>query len=235
MHLRFALLAAFAVGVAWLAAAAHSVRPIAAGGALGELVTGNRRFASAKLGHARQDPARRAEVARREQPFAVVIACSDSRVPPELVFDQGLGDLFVVRTAGNVLDDASLASVEYAVAELGARLIVVLGHERCEIVEAALEGRALGGHAGMLAARLSPAIAAAEALRRSDALGDSLDDAIRANVRNVVAELESSMPVLAGLARSNELEILGARYDLDTGEVEFLPRRAIEPPDESSR
>src|SRR5262245_61581471 len=146
MHTRLALLALIAAGVAWLAAAAHAVRPSATvpssatGGALGELVDGNRRFASGKLERARLDQPRRAEIADRERPFAVVIACSDSRVAPELVFDQGLGDLFVVRTAGNVVDETALASVEYAVSELGASLIVVLGHERCAIVDAALEG-----------------------------------------------------------------------------------------------
>lgn len=201
---------------------AHFSEARVTSGALGELVEGNRRFVTGRFEHARQDKERRDEIAKAQHPFAVVVGCSDSRVPPELVFDQGLGDLFVVRLAGNVVDDAALGSIEYAVEHLGASLVIVLGHERCGAVQAALEGAALPGHIGALGAALSPAIAQA----RGQATDDPLDVAVRANVLRVVRQLRESEPILAHALRSGEVEILGARYDLDHGEVEFFPEAA---------
>lgn len=208
----------------WLAAALpRRLEPATAGGPLAELVAGNRRFVAGKSNHARQNGERRGELAREQHPFAVVVGCSDSRVPPEILFDQGLGDLFVVRVAGNVVDDVALASIEYAVEHLGAQTIVVLGHERCGAVRAVAEGADLTGHLVTLAAALRPAVEEAK-LERPE---DLVDAAVVANVRRVVRSLATSQPILeervdAGLA------IFGARYDLDSGEVEFLPREAVE-------
>ncbi len=207
-----------------LAAAAYNSGPTPVRGALGELVNGNRRYASGKPEHERQTKERRSELANAQHPFAVVVGCSDSRVPPEVVFDQGLGDLFVVRVAGNVVDQAALGSIEYAVEHLGASLIVVLGHERCGAIKAALDGVGLDGHIGALAAELSPAIKTARSMKGDDLL----DNAVRANVLRVVDELETSEPILAELVHDGKLEVVGARYDLDTGEVDYFPRRRSE-------
>jgi carbonic anhydrase len=110
---------------------AEEAKGVGADEALARLVEGNKRFVEMKLTHPEQDIACRTTLAKGQQPFAVILGCSDSRVPPEVIFDQGLGDLFVVRVAGNVADDIGIASIEYAVEHLGSRLIVVLGHERC--------------------------------------------------------------------------------------------------------
>ena len=181
------------------------------------LVEGNQRYAAAKATHPDGTAARRTEVAKEQKPFAVVLGCADSRVPPELVFDQGLGDLFVVRVAGNVADDAVLGSIEYAVEHLGASVVVVLGHERCGACKAALDGGEAPGHLHALVDPIAPAVRETAAQP-----GDRLDNVVRANVRLVVGELAESKPLLAHLVEEHKLRVIGARYDLDTGEVEFL-------------
>jgi carbonic anhydrase len=184
---------------------------------LERLVAGNRRYAAARIAAPRRTPARRAELTETQHPFAVVLGCSDSRVAPEVLFDQGLGDLFVVRVAGNVVDDVVLASVEYAAEHLHAPLVVVLGHERCGAVEAAVKGGEAHGHLPALVAEIAPAV---EAVKGRE--GDPLDLVVRENVRRVVRGIEERSPLLAGLVREGKLRIVGARYDLDTGEVEIL-------------
>jgi carbonic anhydrase len=138
-------------------------------------------------------------------------------VPPEIVFDQGLGDLFVVRTAGHVVDHIVLASLEYAVEHLKVPLIVVLGHTRCGAVAAAVEGGEHPGHLGHLVEAIRPA---GEAVEGRPA--NVLDRAVQENVKHVVAELEASRPVLAHLVQEEVLSIVGAIYALETGRVEFL-------------
>lgn len=203
------------------------------------LLAGNARWVEGHPAHFNQDRDRRRETAQGQQPFAVVVGCADSRVPPEIVFDQGLGDLFVVRCAGNVLDDLALASIEYAVEHLGARTIVVLGHERCGAVQAALQGGELPGHLRFLARALAPHL---ENVRRKlppasseEAEGahaparipaELLDQGVRDNVAAIVGELEGCEPILAELEHAGELRIVGARYDLDSGKVEILPGEA---------
>lgn len=182
------------------------------------LVQGNKRFVSGRSQHPRSDEHRRAELATSQHPFAVVLACADSRTGPELVFDQGLGDLFVVREAGNVLDDHTLGSIEYAAEHLHSPLIVVLGHERCGAVAAARDtiaarGRA-EGHIGSLVDAIRPAVEATA--------GQDADATCKANIRNVVNALKTSKPLLEHLIEKGELEVVGAQYDLDTGEVTFL-------------
>lgn len=180
--------------------------------ALTALVEGNQRFVSGQVTHPNQSAARRHDVATTQKPFAIIVGCADSRVPPELVFDQGLGEVFVVRAAGAVVDDVGLGSIEFAVAKLGARLIVVLGHERCGAVEAALKGGAVAGHIGTVVDAIKPAIGSV-----SSEPGDALDNAVRDNVRAVVARLRSSDPVLAPMVRDGSLRVVGTVYDLDTG------------------
>jgi carbonic anhydrase len=182
------------------------------------LSEGNARFVSGHTDHPRQDVERRAELANAQHPFAVILACADSRTGPELVFDQGLGDLFVVREAGNVLDDHTIGSIEYAAEHLHTPLIVVLGHERCGAVAAARDTIAAKGHAeGHIASLVEAIRPAVEATG-----GQNADATCRANIRNTVHELEASEPLLHHMVEKGELAIVGAYYDLDTGEVTFL-------------
>jgi carbonic anhydrase len=184
---------------------------------LDRLMQGNARFVSGQTAHWSQLAERRIEVAQTQHPFAIVLGCSDSRVGPEQVFDRTVGDLFVVRVAGNVADDAGLGSMEYAAEHLHVPLLLVLGHERCGAVSAAVDGGELHGHVATLAKAIAPAVADA----RMES-GDLLDNAVRANVHNVVAQIRKQSPVLAGLEHDGKLKIVGARYDLDTGEVTLL-------------
>ncbi len=196
-----------------------------AGAAVGEeplarLMAGNKRFVASKLTHPNQGAPRRTALARGQQPFAAILGCADSRVPPEVLFDQGLGDLFVVRVAGNVADSPGIGSLEYAAAELRVSLIMVLGHSRCGAVDAALKtapGADLPGGIRSLVDAIQPAV-----LSVKDRPGDMLDNAVRANVVHVVGQLRSTKPVLAGLAGEGKLRIVGAHYDLETGVVEVL-------------
>lgn len=180
------------------------------------LVEGNRRFAEGHPIHPGRDSARRAEVRDGQAPFAVIVGCSDSRVPPEILFDQGLGDLFVVRAAGNILDDIGMASVAYAVQHLGVRLVIVLGHSRCGAVGAALDGAKPGGRLDSIVEALEPAVSAVRG-RATDEHGA----ASRMNVHAAVVRLERDESLLRNLAANGELEIIGAYYDIDTGKVEL--------------
>jgi len=163
----------------------------------------------------------RAELPKSQHPFAIIVSCSDSRVPPEIVFDQGLGDLFVLRVAGNVIDDHSLGSIEYAVDHLAVRLIVVLGHQRCGAVKAAKETIAAKGkapaHIQSLVTAIKPAV---EATVHGD-----LEATVEANVKNVTQALRSSPPILKPKVDSGEVRVIGAYYNLDTGAVSFLDEK----------
>jgi carbonic anhydrase len=161
---------------------------------------------------------RRAELTKSQHPFAIILSCSDSRVPPEIVFDEGLGDLFIVRVAGNVLNDEGLGSIEYGVDVLGARLIVVLGHQSCGAVDAAMKtiaakGKA-PGHIQSLVAAIKPVV---DSMPKGD-----LDTMINANVKYVVESLRSSTPILKARVDSGEVQVIGGCYTLDTGVVTFL-------------
>ncbi len=187
--------------------------------ALQKLMEGNLRYAEGNASHPHQSPERRAELISGQHPFAVILGCSDSRIPPELIFDQGLGDVFVIRTAGEVVDNASLASIEYAVEHLGVPLVMVLGHDSCGAVTAAVQGGEAEGHLGSLMDFIRPAVEQArEAGEGSDLLNGSIDN----NVFNIVEALKSSQPVLSEKVEAGELMILGARYRLDSGLVEIL-------------
>jgi carbonic anhydrase len=203
-----------------LCAADHAASPAALSPdqALKELLAGNERYCAKGMTHPHQSATRRTELAKTQHPFAIVLSCSDSRVPPEVVFDQGLGDLFVIRVAGNVPSDEVIASIEYAVAHLGSKLIVVLGHERCGAVAATLEGGAPEGHLASLIDRIQPAVQKAKKQG-----GDVLDSAVRINVEESVSLLKSAKPLLSKAAAEGHVKILGARYDLDSGKIEVLP------------
>ena len=180
--------------------------------ALDQLVKGNERYVAGKAMRPNQTSRRRAAVKGAEKPIAVVLSCSDSRVPPEIVFDQGLGDLYVVRVAGNVVNDEVLGSLEYAVEHLDANLLVVLGHDDCSAVKSALAGGHAGNHVQAMIEAIKPAIAG---------LKDSRAAAV-ANVRSVVRQLSESKPDLQPAVQRGELKIVGAEYRLDTGRVEIL-------------
>ncbi len=186
--------------------------------ALARLEVGNRRYMAGKLIHPRQDAKRRAETANEQRPFAIVLGCADSRTSPEVLFDQGLGDLFVVQVAGHVLSDPILGSIEYAVEHLGARAVVVLGHERCGAVKATKESLAAKAeappHINSLVSAIRPAVEAAP--------GADLEAMTHANIQYVVQGLRSSAPTLKRKADALEIAVVGAYYDLDTGKVAFL-------------
>ena len=266
---------------------AHAARTIVEpDDVLRQLKAGNSRYVRGKSSHPNLSSKRRAEIAQKQFPSAVILGCSDSRVPPELIFDTGLGDLFVVRTAGEVVGNLELASIEYAIEHLGASLIVVLGHERCGAVKAAIqalhpaptrapqahpaaegegeghaegegqsEGHAKGegegqgeGHAKAegegkrgagqrpadnvdspaeeprdhieaLVAALTPAVRDAERKRES---ADPVDAAVIAQVKLTVGHLVQDSPLIKAYLVAGRIRILGARYDLDTGEVRVL-------------
>ncbi|MBW4494606.1 MAG: carbonic anhydrase [Oscillatoria princeps RMCB-10] len=185
--------------------------------ALQKLMDGNKRFVEEKRTYPDQNRVRLAEVAQGQHPFAIVLGCADSRVPAEILFDQGIGDIFDIRVAGNITDDVVLGSIEYAAEHLGVPLIVVLGHEGCGAVKAALEGKPVPGHIGSLLAAINPALAKAKGQA-----GDPLDNAVKANVKLVVEQLKSSQPILTELLKEGRLKIVGARYDLDSGKVETI-------------
>src|SRR5439155_2822246 len=205
-------------------AAAHVAAPTAAPTAsavLAELKAGNQRHAKAQYMHPHETAARRQELARGQEPRAVILTCADSRVPPEIVFDQGLGDIFTIRVAGNIAPDAEVASIEYAFEHLHTPLVVVMGHQSCGAVGAAIEGGQAPGHLPALVEAIRPAVEQARKLS-----GDLSDNAIRLNVEMVVDQLRASEPVLAEAVAAGKLRIVGAVYSLATGSVTWLPEKA---------
>lgn len=195
--------------------------------AIARLKAGAARFTSGGVLRPDQDVAYRATLAAGQHPFAVILSCADSRVPPEIVFDQGLGDLFVVRTAGQVVDHAVLGSIQYGIAELKIPLLVVLGHEKCGAVKATIEAvekhsPAAGNDIDALVAAIKPAVEEeAEEEAEADASDDLVDAVVRRNAANIVAAL-GKKPILGEAVAAGSLQIVGARYDLDAGTVEFL-------------
>lgn len=192
--------------------------------ALARLAAGNARFVAGTAAHPDQSVDRRTALREGQHPFAAVLACADSRVAPELLFDQGLGDLFVVRSAGQVLDHAVLGSLQYGVGELETPLLVVLGHSRCGAVKATIETiekHAEASHTDIdaLVAAIRPAVEEAEELGASEK--NLLSVSIDMNVERVVEHLKAA-PVLAAAAKLRKVKIVGATYDIGTGQVEWL-------------
>ena len=212
---KLALAAAIAMS-SWAMAANSTVPSVSADEALNRLKAGNERFANNKVSAGKPVAARRAETAQTQHPFAVIVGCADSRTAPEIIFDQNIGDLFVIRTAGNLVDDYALGSIEYGVEHLGARLIVVLGHQRCGAVTAALSGGSAPGHINSLVRDIQPAVAASRGKE-----GDALTNAIRENDVEVAAKIrkEAELGELAAQVR-----VVEGYYDLDTGRVEWAAR-----------
>ena len=184
-----------------------------------DLMAGNRRYTTAKVIRPHQAASRRVELAKGQHPPAIVLSCSDSRVPPEIVFDQGLGDLFVVRVAGNVVDDDVLGSIEYAVEHLGSSLIIVMGHQSCGAVKAVVDNAVAEGHILPLVKHIAPVVA--DMKKKADGCADPkslLDASISANVKQSVHLLMED-ETLSKFIAEHKIKVLGARYQLDSGKV----------------
>ncbi len=191
---------------------------ISADTALARLREGNQRFVAGQLQHPAQTAARRQELTRGQHPFAVILTCADSRVSPEIIFDQGLGDLFVIRNAGNLSDDHVLGSIEYAVEHLHTPLVIVLGHSQCGAVAATVGGGEAHGHIRSVVASLQPAVAMAKKKP-----GDPVENAVRINARLTAAAIGQADPILSPRTKAGQVRVLAARYDLTTGQVEIFP------------
>jgi carbonic anhydrase len=184
---------------------------------LEKLKIGNGRYVDSKTVCHEDWSVKRAALVEKQKPFAVIVSCSDSRVPPEIVFDQSLGDLFVVRLAGNVVDDFAIGSIEYGLAVLGARIVVVLGHSECGAVQATLNGGTYNNHIQEVVNAIRPAIETAK-----DQGSNQLEKAIKDNVQMVAETLKKSKPVIAEFVQKKEISVVGAYYHLESGKVEFL-------------
>jgi carbonic anhydrase len=185
---------------------------------LRELKSGNEHHVAKRYLHPHQTAARQRELAASQSPHAIILGCADSRVAPEIILDQGLGDLFDVRVAGNIASDAELASIEYAALHLHTPLLVVMGHQKCGAVTAAAESGDAEGHLPSLLALIRPAVE-----RAKGQPGDLIDNAVRINVENVVRQIRGSASVLKPLVDRGTFKVVGAVYSLDTGKVAWLP------------
>ncbi len=204
--------------------AAESARPQNADEALQALVEGNKRFVNAKKKGPGRSSKRRKKVAAGQNPFVSILACADSRVAPEIIFDQGLGDLFVVSVAGNIVNPTNYGiqgSLEFGVLALGTPLIMVLGHSECGAVAGAIEalqnGTQFPGSINNIVQTIKPAVEKAK-----EEKGDLLHNSIIANVQLGVNKLDNSDPVISDLVKKGKVKVVGANYDLKTGEVKLI-------------
>ncbi|MEG5063894.1 carbonic anhydrase [Microcoleus sp. B3-A4] len=184
--------------------------------ALQKLIDGNKRFVDSKRQSPNQDLPRLLEVAVAQKPFAAILGCADSRFPSEIIFDQGLGDLFVCRVAGNVATPEEIGSLEFGTLVLGAKVLVVIGHKRCGAVDATIKGAQVPGQIGSLLDAIKPAVESSK-----NQTGDKLENASKANVLLQANKLKAS-PVISKLIAENKLKVVGGYYDLDTGRVTIL-------------
>jgi carbonic anhydrase len=184
--------------------------------ALQRLMEGNQRFVQHQPQYPDQSQARLQEVAQAQHPFATILSCADSRVPAEIIFDQGIGDIFDVRIAGNIATPEAIGSIEYAVALLNTPLLMVLGHERCGAVTAAVQNEPLPGDISTFVKAIKPVVAKVKYQP-----GNTVDNAVIANVHYQIQLLKRS-PLLSERLQSGKLKIVGGRYDLDTGSVGII-------------
>ena len=185
--------------------------------ALARLMAGNQRFVSGQTRHPQQSIARIHELNQSQNPFAIVLGCADSRVPGEVVFDQGLGNIFDVRVAGNIVTPEVVGSIEYAVAYLKTPLLVVLGHERCGAVSAAVQGGEFTAGIASLVEAIAPAVA-----RVKGRAGNAIENVVVANIQYQVEKLQQSSLLIQEAVRIGKLKIVGGRYDLDEGTVTLV-------------
>ena len=191
---------------------------ITADSVLAELKTGNKHHVAHRYQHPHETLDRQRQLVSGQHPHAEILSCSDSRVPPEIVFDQGLGDLFIIRVAGNVASDTEIGSLEYGAEHLHIPLLVVLGHESCGAVTAAVQGGPPEGHIAALVDLIKPAVEKTRGMP-----GDPVANTVRMNVEMVVKQLRSSTPILSELVAHGKLRIVGAVYSIETGSVTWLP------------
>lgn len=188
-----------------------------------KLISGNARFVSGKLASKDLGQAKREDLFKNGQkPYAIVVACSDSRVAPELVLDQGLGEIFVIRTAGNVVDPIAIGSIEYAVEHLHVPYLMVMGHEKCGAVTAAVEAgdKVVEGNVGAIIEKIKPSVLKAKAAGASGL--DLVEKSTEENVKAVVEELETKSPVIKEALEKGELTVVGSKYDLDKGKFSWV-------------
>lgn len=184
--------------------------------ALQSLMDGNQRFVKGKRENPNQNMARLTEVAKGQKPFASILGCADSRFPSEIIFDQGFGDLFVCRVAGNIATPEEIGSLEFGSLVLGSKVIMVIGHEKCGAVDATIKGAQVPGQIASLLDAIKPAIKDSE-----NQTGDRLENATKANVLFQVEKLKAS-PVISQLIQEGKLKVVGGYYDLDTGAVTMV-------------
>jgi len=182
---------------------------------IGRLKEGNARYSADNLQHNLQDSSRRTELTKGQQPHTIVLSCADSRVVPELAFDCGLGELFVVRVAGNVANTSSIASIEYAVAHCGSKVIVVLGHQSCGAVTAAIAGGDNGENINHLLAHINPAV-------NASAAGAEVNEVVKTNAKLVVDDLTKKSKIIGAAVANGSVKIVPAYYNLNSGKVDFL-------------
>jgi carbonic anhydrase len=191
---------------------------ITADSVLAELKSGNEHHVAHRYLHPHQTLDRQRELVSGQHPHAEILSCSDSRVPPEIIFDQGLGDLFIIRVAGNVASDTEIGSLEYGAEHLHIPLLVVLGHQNCGAVTAAVQGNPPEGHITALLDLIKPAVGKSRGMS-----GDPVANVVRTNVEMVVKQLRSSTPILSELVAHGKLKIVGGVYLIDTGSITWLP------------
>ena len=217
-------IAAMVALTAGLAFASGGAAGVSADEALQRLMDGNQRYTQSKMGAcAASDAAAREKLARTQHPYAIILSCSDSRVPPELIFDKSLGEIFVIRVAGNVADPVVLGSIEYAAEHLGSRLIMVLGHERCGAVSAAVNAKGKPeGNIGAIIRAIQPAAKKARELNKGKSNEELVECAVALNAKAVAASLTRKSPILAEELKEGKIKIVSAKYDLDDGKVTLL-------------
>jgi carbonic anhydrase len=192
--------------------------------ALRKLMDGNRNYIEQKMTSQKMcGLSMRESLAKSQKPYAVILSCSDSRVPPEIIFDKGLGEIFIIRVAGNVPDPIVLGSIEYAVEHLGTPLIMVLGHERCGAVTAAVESGGKGeGNIGTIVKAIAPAVAMAKKENKGGDKASLVETAVDDNIRIVEADLVRRSSIIKHLVKEGKVKIVGAKYDLDDGKVTLM-------------
>ena len=193
--------------------------------ALKKLITGNNNFVGQKMtSHKMSTKGVRESLAKGQKPYAIILSCSDSRVPPEVIFDKGLGEIFVIRVAGNIPDPIVLGSIEYAAEHLGSPLIMVLGHERCGAVTAAVDAKGKAeGNIGAIVTTIAPAVAKAKKEYAGKDKARFVETAVDENIKLVRASLTKNSSVIRHLVEAGKVRIVGAKYDLDDGKVTLFP------------
>jgi len=189
--------------------------------ALQKLMDGNKRYVAGNLATKDIGDTKRKELSKGQKPFAIVVTCSDSRVPPEILFDQGLGDIFIIRVAGNVVDPIALGSIEYGAEHLNAPLLFILGHTNCGAVKATLEAKGKPeGNIGAIVKKIMPAVEKAK--KKGGTEDEIFEAAIKENVKNVYDDVMKKSNIIPHLVGEGKLKIVAGEYDITTGEVEMI-------------